>query len=398
MASPATTALPEAAPPDGRLDVDFAGTAGTLFKLSLWTGFLTVLTLGLYRFWMKTRLRRWYWSAIRPGGIPLEYTGLPSEKLLGFLVAVVILAFYIGVVNLVLMFASFSFLANNFAAYLVSFLGVIPIWFLARYRMRRYILGRTRWRGIRLGLMPGAGGYALRALGHWIVTLLTLGVLWPRMTFWLEKYRTDRTYFGSARLRQGGDWQMLMPHFTHALFGGAFTAAVSAIALTDHPQFGWLLYITVPWFAYGAAHYQARATAELSAHKTAGGLGLVSRPEPRRIARIYLFGTLGAALLLTVPLMAVASVIAALRVFDRVLWNEVPPTVLAGVGAAAWFATFLMWATLRHVLVLMPVWRHYAETLTLTGVPALALVEQRARDGLREAEGLAEALDVGAAI
>ena len=105
-----------------------------MFWLALKTSFLTVLTLGLYRFWMKTRLRRWYWSAIRPGGSPLEYTGDPLEKLLGSLIAVVFLAFYIGIVNLLLMFLSFSLFQGNVAAYFLSFLGVIPLWFFARYR------------------------------------------------------------------------------------------------------------------------------------------------------------------------------------------------------------------------------------------------------------------------
>ena len=69
------------------------GARRRLLWLALKMDFLTILTLGIYRFWMKTRLRRWYWSAIRPGGHPLEYLGDPFEKLLGFLIAVVILAF-----------------------------------------------------------------------------------------------------------------------------------------------------------------------------------------------------------------------------------------------------------------------------------------------------------------
>ena len=69
------------------------GRTGPLLGLAIKTGIFTVLTLGLYRFWMKTRLRRWYWSSVRPGGQPLEYVGEPMEKLLGFLIAVVIMAF-----------------------------------------------------------------------------------------------------------------------------------------------------------------------------------------------------------------------------------------------------------------------------------------------------------------
>lgn len=109
-ASRVTTSLTDIAPPpvpEKGLDVWFVGSRSALFWLALKSGFWTVLTLGFYRFWMKTRLRRWYWSSIRPGGHPLEYVGDPWEKLLGFFIAVVILTFYIGIVNLLLMFVSF---------------------------------------------------------------------------------------------------------------------------------------------------------------------------------------------------------------------------------------------------------------------------------------------------
>ncbi|MEL7177381.1 MAG: DUF898 family protein, partial [Pseudomonadota bacterium] len=65
------------------LGTEFVGRKGPYFWLSLKTGVLTILTLGFYRFWMKTRLRRYMWSAIRPGGHPMEYLGTPLEKLLG---------------------------------------------------------------------------------------------------------------------------------------------------------------------------------------------------------------------------------------------------------------------------------------------------------------------------
>ena len=149
-ARPAGASAKVPAPPEpisldaGDLSVDCAARRGPLFRLALWTGFLTVITLGFYRFWMKSRLRRWYWSSVRPGGLPLEYVGEPLEKLLGFLIAVALLAFYIGVVNLLLMFMSLSVFEGAAPAFLLSFAGVIPLWFYARYRARRYVLSRTR--------------------------------------------------------------------------------------------------------------------------------------------------------------------------------------------------------------------------------------------------------------
>jgi hypothetical protein len=111
---------------------------------------------------MKTRLWRWKWSSIRPCGLPLEYVGGPLEKLLGVFIAVVIIAFFIGAVNLIMMFA-------NLTAYAVSFIGVIPIYFCANYRVRWYVLAHTRWRGVRFGLEPSAWGFSGGALVLFLV-------------------------------------------------------------------------------------------------------------------------------------------------------------------------------------------------------------------------------------
>ena len=283
-----------ASPDDPRqLTTEFSGRRWRLFWLALKTGTLTVLTLGFYRFWMKTRLRRWYWSAIRPGGVPLEYTGDPFEKLLGFLFAVVILAFYIGVVNLLLMFASFSLFQGNFAAYLLSFLGVIPLWFFARYRARRYVLARTRWRGIRLGLEPGAWGYAWRAMVHWALTIVTLGLLWPRMTFWLEKYRTDRTFYGSVRVNQGGSWTMLFRYILHPALGAlASGLLILAFSLSENPVPLFGLALTLPWMGFGLAQYRAQTFRLLTEKKSVGGVEFRAAPRSWRVFAIYLFGYL----------------------------------------------------------------------------------------------------------
>ncbi|AGI66087.1 putative DUF989 family protein [Octadecabacter antarcticus 307] len=141
------------------------------------------------------------------------------------------MAFYIGFANLIGMFLSLPLFATNFTANAASFIGVIPIYFLVSYRARRYVMGGTRWRGVRLGLELRAWGYARHALWHWYITLLTLGILWPRKKFYLEKYRTDRTVFGSATLHQGGTWQMLMSGLVHVLIAifliGAVTVQVA---------------------------------------------------------------------------------------------------------------------------------------------------------------------------
>jgi uncharacterized membrane protein YjgN (DUF898 family) len=388
------------------LKTTFTGQRGPLFWLGLKTGILTVLTLGLYRFWMKTRLRRYFWSSVRPGGLPLEYVGQPVEKLLGFLMAVVILAFYIGVVNLILMFASLSLFETAGAAYLLSFAGLVPLWFYATYRARRYVLARTRWRGIRFGLDPGAWGYAWRAMAHWLVTILSLGLLWPRRTFFLEKYRTDRTWFGDLRLEQGGRWTMLYPAARPLLFSVVSTAAVSAAAALGSPGWLFLLFATVPLFLYGLVHYRVRSFAILANAKRAGGVTFAAEPRTGRILGVYLLGNLIIGVLLGGLVGVLAGALAGALVamqgpgtpgFDAAM-SGAPVSLLVGVAALAYLSVFLMWQVLRQVFITLPVWEHYAETLTITGAPTLAAVSQRARDEHAEAEGFAEALDLGAAI
>jgi len=381
--------------------VTFVGTRWPLFRIALKTGFLTILTLGLYRFWMKTRLRRWYWSAIRPGGLPLEYVGEPLEKLLGFLIAVVIMAFYIGIVNLLLMFASFSLLSNSFAAYAVSFAGVIPIWFYAKYRARRYVLARTRWRGVRFGLEAGAWGYAWRALLYWALTILSLGLLLPLMTFRLEKYITDRTYFGSLRLSQGGRWTMLYAAMTHVIIGGGLTVLGGVLAWNGTPVIQ-LLSLGVPWLLIGLIHYKVASTRILANHKSAGSTGLVSLARSGRVLRIYILGYFLANLLL---ILAISPLVLVAAYFDRsgalsslILGDSLQSWALKIAGAALYFGVFLMWSVLRHALVTMPLWKHYAETLVIDRAVGLEQASQRDRDEFAEAEGFAEALDLGAAI
>ena len=69
---------------------------------------MNALTLGNNRFKVKAKLRRYDWASIQPGGIPREYSGTAMEKLLGFLVAVVILEVYPGFFNLDVLFAGLA--------------------------------------------------------------------------------------------------------------------------------------------------------------------------------------------------------------------------------------------------------------------------------------------------
>ncbi|SMX46689.1 hypothetical protein MAA8898_03488 [Maliponia aquimaris] len=405
-ATPAETTLATREDP---LATAFSGKRWRIFGLTLWTGILTVLTLGIYRFWQKTRVRRWYWSAVRPGGHPLEYVGDPWEKLLGFLIAVVILSFYIGIVNLALMFVSFSLFQGNVTAYLLSLIGVFPIWFYARYRARRYVLARTRWMGLRFGLEPGAWGYAGRALWHGFLTIITLGLLWPRMTFWLEKYRTDRTWFGDHKMEQGGKWTMLFGalkwHFVTlglvVLATLLLGAGIAPLAITLYAVAGLLL-------LYALVYYRVETLKRLTSAKRLGEMRLRLEASPFHVFLIFFFGYLSTLFLASIPTGFLALLFVEMQSLGALGGTEVGDIapaledadtwVLIALAVMSYFAIFLVWSAVSTALLTLPLTRHYARSLTIEGADMLPRIRQRPRDEHVEAEGFADALDVGASL
>ncbi|WP_240686465.1 DUF898 domain-containing protein [Aliiroseovarius marinus] len=390
--------------PPSTLKISYAGEKGPVFWLALRTGILTVLTLGFYRFWAKTRLRRYYWSAIRPGGAPLEYVGDPLEKLLGFLVAVVFMAFYIGIVNLLLMYFSFALLNANYAAYALSFLGLTPIIFFAQYRARRYILARTRWRGIRFGLEPGAWGYSWRSMVHWLATICTVGLTWPLTTLWLEKYRVSRTFYGDQRFVQGGSKGLLFGAMRHVYYAlGLSGVAAVMLALFENPAWALVYLLTGPWLVYGWAYWRSESFKRMTEAKQLGDMQFTAKPRPGRIIGIYALGGLMMNIVLSgVFLVAFMALGLAVGVTDLENINledmDVATTAVVPIFVLVYFLFIIMARAMTHAWITLPLAQHFAEVTQIVNTQNIAQIVQRDRDEFAEAEGFAEALDVGAAI
>src|SRR5690606_38318593 len=123
---------------------------------------LGLITLGIYRFWGKTRMRRYLWSHMAYDGDRFEYTGTGGELFKGFLIVAVILVL-LTLVNTGAQFAieiqvrdpavaTILFSAMTITFYVMLFFLI----FVGRYTALRYRLTRTRWRAIRGGLAGSA--------------------------------------------------------------------------------------------------------------------------------------------------------------------------------------------------------------------------------------------------
>jgi uncharacterized membrane protein YjgN (DUF898 family) len=392
----------------------YHGDKKTLFWLVMKTSLLTLITLGIYRFWAKTRIRKYLWSGTAAGEDSFEYTGTGLEKFLGFLVAIVILAIYLGIVQMILLFFGLSLMADatttagqigQAAAIYLSIFAVMPLIFFAQYRARRYKMARTRWRGVRFGMESAAWGYVWRAILHYLLSIITLGILIPRQTFYLEKFMADRTWFGGAQFVQDGRWQSLYPGLKHVLigviiivFGGLVAGVMSAVV------FGMVLgFVGYVWILIGMVYYRIFAFNYLTGNKLLNGsIGFFSDAKTGTVVGTVIKGTLLIGLIGTVLGAVFAGIGAMMFAFtmpsDPSELAGITGGILAVLGFVFYIGFLLMMGALSFVWITQPIIAHVVDNVALSGAQHLDGIQQRDADAGADADGFADALDIGGAI
>ncbi|MDE0029176.1 MAG: DUF898 family protein [Deltaproteobacteria bacterium] len=179
--------------------VVFDGLRSELARLLIRNLLLSLLTLGIYRFWAKTRVRHLLWRHVKILGEPLEYLGTGTELLIGFLVVIVFFAPAATAYSYFVQFLipweiPFSGIAMQLFYYAVlAFLIQVAV-----YRVRRYRLTRTAWRGVRFGLHGSAFKYAAIWLLYGLMTVATLGLAYPWLRIATARYFANNVRFGSV--------------------------------------------------------------------------------------------------------------------------------------------------------------------------------------------------------
>lgn len=292
-------AEPEAAP--APVTLAYAGWARALLGIFLKNLLLTIVTLGIYQFWAKTRVRRFIWGATNIDNEPFEYTGTGKELFVGFLKAMAILFPLLAGVQVAELLLDEEQSGIVTAIQITQTVAIVVLIYAGSYAARRYRMSRTLWRGIRFEQGGSAWRYTGRAALGLLLTAITFGFYFPYLQTSLLRYETQNLRFGSARFEfsgKGGEllgrfaacWVLGLLLFTIlvAAFGAAVAAAVGldALALTpekieEEPQR--VLYIGLGtmagvYLAMGAAYltvgpwYQAKFLRFRAAHTTCEGL------------------------------------------------------------------------------------------------------------------------------
>lgn len=158
---------------------------------------LIIVTLGIYRFWATARQRRYLWSRTHVVDDGLEWTGTGKEMFFGFLMVVAfILPFFLFIQFL---FPALVARGKEAAAGGLMFLFYIAFFYLAgvaRFRALRYRLSRTWWHGIRGGSDNPGWNYGGEYLGRQALSAMTMFIMFPWAATRLWNSRWQAMSFG----------------------------------------------------------------------------------------------------------------------------------------------------------------------------------------------------------
>ncbi len=184
------------------LRLEHDGRLREFLPIVLVNAILNIVTVTLYRFWAKTRVRRYLWAGMRLAGDRFEYSGQGLELFLGFLVVLAGVIVPMLAVSAVVEYYWAVEDPVRYGAFMTLFyLVVLFLIGVALYRARRYRLSRTVWRGIRPALVGRAWVYGLMYLAIYIVNGITAGWSYPWGRIRLAEQMMRHTRFGDRAFR-----------------------------------------------------------------------------------------------------------------------------------------------------------------------------------------------------
>lgn len=221
LSPPPAPPLPPAGPltagPREQHRLTFHGSGGTLFGIHIVNVLLTLVTLGVYYFWAKSRVRAYLLSQTELAGDRFAWHGTGKEMLFGFLRAVLIFGVPLGVLMLLRDVLTVPIVVKIVAGALVPIVFVLLIP-MAMVGARRYRLTRISWRGIRFSFRGRPREFVRIFVVGSILSSVTFGLYYPFFETRRYAFMTEHSWFGNRRLGfDGRGWDLFGPFLVMAL-------------------------------------------------------------------------------------------------------------------------------------------------------------------------------------
>ncbi len=418
------TAAPASVPAVPARPVHFTGNPHAYWRLLIRGAVLLAITLGIYRFWLATDIRRFLWAHTDVNGESLEYTGTAVELLLGFLIAIALLVpIYAVFFLLTLSMGPIGQFISALSLPALAFLGQYAI-----YRARRYRLTRTVFRGVRFHQTGSAFRYAVCAIFWWMMIALTVGLAYPFAQASLERFKLRNTYYGNLAGRfEGSGFRLFLrglPMWLLVVGPFLFTIAV-AIATVDwtavaelasrggndlpariegaSPGFYVVIVVAITASVVSVAMaailfpaFQAMTLRWWASGVRFGNLATHSRLRTGQIYGAYLrFLLYGLLLLIAAAVLAGIGYAVLLILIGATARPEIAEIATIIGGLISYVFVMLGFSTIYQGTVKLALWRHGIESLEIEGLDVLDHVEAGGAASSAVGEGLADALNVG---
>ena len=346
--------------------IRFTGNWREYLPIAATNALLIIVTLGIYRFWASARQRRYLWSRTHVIDDTLEWTGTGKEMFLGFLIVIAILAPFF-------LFIQFLFPALMVRGKLEAASGILFLFYIAliylggfaRFRALRYRLSRTYWHGIRGGSDDPGWNYGGEYLGRIALAAMTMWIMFPWAQTKLWNARWNAMSFGPL----------------------PFSAGLE----TEGLKARWALVYAAPFAAMIVA-FMIIATLGL-------GMGVQDGPNP----------TIGGAFIAVLLLIYIAIPLATLHWYAKYYRHAAAATRLGDLEfdfdatTLQWLGLFLGNLALAIVTLGFGLtywgyrnWAFMVRHMRVYGSVDLGDLTQSTTHAPREAEGFADAFDVGA--
>lgn len=192
----------------------FHGDGGDLFLIHLVNLALTMVTLGVYHFWAKVKVRQYLFGQLELEGERFGYHGNGKELLIGSLKVGAIFAVAMAFNLAMGLQKEPALMVVGFLAFYGVMLALVP---LAIVGARKYLLARTSLFGIRFSFRGDVKEFLKLFVPNALLTALTLGLYWPFMHAKLHNYLIGHSYFGNKPFKSKAEGKALFKDFVVAV-------------------------------------------------------------------------------------------------------------------------------------------------------------------------------------
>lgn len=235
----------------------FWGRGQTLFGIFIVNTLYTLLTLGMYSFWGRVRIRQFLSSQTSLAKIRFSYHGTGQELIKGWTKAFMIFGIPYGFLSFVpIIWEDIPFWIPNILA-TIMVVCFIPV---AVVGSHRYRLSRTALGSIRFSFRGRVKAYMKIWLTGTFLTFVTAGLYYPFFENARREFLISHSYLGNRHFTYKGSGMALLKIYAKALGLVACVFLATALVLVElsgisfGPEFqsqllDWLLH--QPWLAAG---------------------------------------------------------------------------------------------------------------------------------------------------